>query len=669
MNFGCEILSEFSAPQCLSLSTISYFVRDQIGVTLYWVITALMFCAVCFFGFRKEQSKDTAIIGIITGFLILFGRSAYWSLPELNPDEGFAVAAALALQKDPVYWRSAIGCTHGPLLHYVLLIPSWFGLTLDYASSRAMGSLLIVAGTVSTFFSSVMLFGKRAAVVGLLPISLFFAFGTYGDFQAYNGEMMIIAIIGVSILMLCRIAYKKIKFLYISYFLFGFLLGLMPLAKLQGSPIAAVIALFGFYIAWRDLPRKQALLCIAIEAVAGLAPVCLAFLAAIYFDVFDEMMNSTVSFLLYYSSRIGSSFSSKFESFITLIIATIPSTLLLYDTFIYSFYVLIAAALFSPAVFLINRFSTFLVISVVLSSVYSVIKPGNGFHHYLMILSSGVLLFISFSASKINDALEEFPKPVANRLKGFYLITIVFSLFLIIPFWSLAIGSGSLFPSMRGQLPVPWPITMNAVTSLADKKDSMIVWGWADVFYARTGIPPAMKYSNNYLLFEPSPLKKTFTESYIAASSKNMPPVIVQAVGKHFFGFNSRRNYGIKKFPSMQKLIDDHYVLWAKEVDSRVYVRKKRLQRIYQITDKFHGINELIEGELKGEIKPFVKVLRTKVKRISKGIRFRDFDRILEEMLNKKQIHPHKASTIRGKVLLKLRNQISKECLIDFEKC
>ena len=94
----------------------------------------------------------------LLGFSVLLFRWPTFSLMECDPDESQAIAGAMRLAQDPVFWRSIDGTTHGPLLYYPLLLPKMIGLNIDYGAARLVGLLAEMASVLFLYASLRTLF-------------------------------------------------------------------------------------------------------------------------------------------------------------------------------------------------------------------------------------------------------------------------------------------------------------------------------------------------------------------------------------------------------------------------------------------------------------------------------------------------------------------------------
>jgi hypothetical protein len=86
--------------------------------------------------------------------LVTFILAARWPgflPPMLNPDEALFTAGAIKLLKDPVFWRAVDTGSSGPLNVYPLTLPAFFGFRIEYASSRVIGLIMIIAAIVCLY--------------------------------------------------------------------------------------------------------------------------------------------------------------------------------------------------------------------------------------------------------------------------------------------------------------------------------------------------------------------------------------------------------------------------------------------------------------------------------------------------------------------------------------
>ncbi|MES1195287.1 MAG: hypothetical protein ABUL65_05280, partial [Opitutus sp.] len=159
---------------------------------------------------------------------------------EYNPDESQFIAGAMALARDPVFWRSVDGVTSGPLDFYALLPLHWLGLPLDYFGARF--TALILTWLALWFVYRVVRAETPAAVArwGIIPGAAFFAAASAPDFIHYSSELTPIALLALAVYLGGRAPLAAV-----------FVAGCLPWAKLQAAPLAVVIVGWELWQVWK----------------------------------------------------------------------------------------------------------------------------------------------------------------------------------------------------------------------------------------------------------------------------------------------------------------------------------------------------------------------------------------------------------------------------------
>lgn len=124
---------------------------------------------------------------LLVGLFIL--RLPALGLDEQNVDEGQWIASAATLVADPRFYVSVDGTTSGPLNVYPLTLIYYAGVSLDYATLRLAGLLLVVLPVTALLWATFRLvFGPATARLALLPVSTGLAFSNHPDTISFNSE-------------------------------------------------------------------------------------------------------------------------------------------------------------------------------------------------------------------------------------------------------------------------------------------------------------------------------------------------------------------------------------------------------------------------------------------------------------------------------------------------
>jgi hypothetical protein len=210
---------------------------------------------------------------LVIGSMLLAWRWP-WLLAatEFNPDESQLIAGAMALARDPIFWRSVDGTTSGPLNFYALAPLGWLGLPLDYFTERAIGLLMVAGGCTALYRAVALVHSEVCARLGTLPVIVFFALSLDPDFIHYSSEHVTLLLAPVSLWLIVRTTQGCAGGAW-NLRAAAFAAGAIPWAKMQGVPVALVLLLTIAWIAWRsafDLRRRISALA-AVTAAGGAA--------------------------------------------------------------------------------------------------------------------------------------------------------------------------------------------------------------------------------------------------------------------------------------------------------------------------------------------------------------------------------------------------------------
>ena len=184
-------------------------------------------------------SRLALFIGVATcltvcRFPILLAR-------ETNPDETLFIAAAQKLFKDPVFFRAVDCNTTGPINIFPLMLPALFGISPDYASTRAIALLIILASTYFIYRALVLLTEERVARIAILPAAGAFAVLKCGDFLHYSSEHVSFLLLSLAFYVCVRTFWRPQMYAWNLAGL-GLLTAAAFLAKMQAVPILGCVA-------------------------------------------------------------------------------------------------------------------------------------------------------------------------------------------------------------------------------------------------------------------------------------------------------------------------------------------------------------------------------------------------------------------------------------------
>jgi hypothetical protein len=518
---------------------------------------------------------------------ILAARWPGFLPPMLNPDEALFTSGAIKLLKDPVFWRAVDTGSSGPLNVYPLTLPAFFGFRIEYASSRVIGLIMIIAAIVCLYYALSTLYDKSLSRLAIVPVVTTVAFMTFFDYVHYTSEHFSVAILSVALLIVCKYYDGNSSNPNRLIFALGFILGTTPFAKIQSVPIAFSIACIFLHILWlKSSARGQFIRSLAAFFLGGMLFSALVILYLTIFSIYDAFWKSYIEQnLLIYSTHglMGNvnqlSFFGKIIIFLNMS-GRVPDTRILF--------LLTAIVLILGVPFLIlkrvslsqnqEKYQTFCFVYYSLfiwaASSYSIIRPGNGFTHYLLflIIPSGFLIgvFIGELAQVLQVSKLTRSNLNFSLLTGVIFITVASSFLQ----FATTITSDNVYLNNRRRFARNYlsPIA-KTILKYASPGESMAVWGWASELYVDTGLVQATRAGAIGPL-KYSPLQQYFFKQYADDLINSNAKLFVDAVAPRMFFFTDRETQGHEVFPEIAKVINENYRLVDEVQGVRIYLKK-----------------------------------------------------------------------------------------------
>jgi len=507
------------------------------------------------------------IISLVT--FILAARWPGFLPPMLNPDEALFTSGAIKLLKDPVFWRAVDTGSSGPLNVYPLTLPAFFGFRIEYASSRVIGLIMIIAAIVCLYYALSTLYDKSLSRLAIVPVVTTVAFMTFFDYVHYTSEHFSVAILSVALLIVCKYYAGNSSNPNRLIFALGFILGTTPFAKIQSVPIAFSIACIFLHILWlKSSARGQFIRSLAAFFLGGMLFSALVILYLTIFSIYDAFWKSYIEQnLLIYSTHglMGNVNQLSFFGKIIIFLRMLRGPFLIlkrvslsqnqekYQTFCFVYYSLFIWA----------------------ASSYSIIRPGNGFTHYLLflIIPSGFLIgvFIGELAQVLQVSQLTLSNFNFSLLTGVIFITVASSFLEV----ATIIKSDNVYLNNRRRFARNYlsPIA-KTILKYASPGESMAVWGWASELYVDTGLVPAIRDSVSLWQIKPGSLQEYFLQRYAEDFINSNAKLFVDAVAPRMFFFTDRETQGHEVFPEIAKVINENYRLVDEVQGVRIYIKK-----------------------------------------------------------------------------------------------
>lgn len=492
---------------------------------------------------------------------------------ELNPDESQLIAGGISLQYDPIYWRSVDGTTHGPLDAYPLLAARLLGQPISYGSARLIGSLMMLTGVLLIYRTLARYYGDALARLGCLPAFCFFAFNTYWDFVHYSSEHAPAFLLTLGATLVgCELAEPAGRKVWSWRWMSGGLvLGAVPLAKLQGSPIAAALLFAAGLIdlctgGMRFTGRLRRLGLLLAGALVVPAAFALITLAA---GLGEDVWRSYVLQNFRYAGDQHHSHAYMLRHFWT------------YADVGTGFYAFTAggAAFIVAALLRLPAFTAASLRLLVLGSIFfvaslvAVFTPGRMYAHYLLLL---VIPATFLAGNLLGVCWQQADKHAATTRLQRGLLLLCFAGLLLWPqVQSRFVRPHPYLGKSAAQAALP-PVAREILRH-AKPGEPLGQWGWMCRYYVATGMPQATRSAHSIYEIQYTPQIDYYRARYLADLQRSRPSVFIDTVGPGNFVFEDRAGSGHEIFPALRDYISQHYRLVADIDHTRIYVRADQL--------------------------------------------------------------------------------------------
>lgn len=513
---------------------------------LYWALGYFLLFGWVFFTCIGKPKQQNAVFLTIASFMILMMRlPVIFHNKGLNQDESQMLAQALTLRQNPVLFESVDTTTGGPLSSYLLAFVNIFGLSLDFFTAHLLATALVIGSIILLYKASEKLFGSTASVLAIIPIIVFEALTQETDFVHYSSELMPLLIISLML-------YSYAKNTNSSIFFLGFLSVLTIFGKLQALPIAGIIAIYALAETIFNKQFKKSLLLIG-GGILGLGLFSLLFWSwGVFDDVIDyyfirNITAHTAERPLYVSILHFPAFVAKNFDFLSIAILPLLTIVLNKN--------------WSKKISLHGGF----IISLLLVSIFSVVRTGSEYLHYLQLLIPTIVLVSSLLWSRI-----ELNKPTALNIK-------------LIPFVLLAIYfiGNVVYKKFTKQHINKYPtqdLTLSAVSKEilkhAKSGEKLVVWGWNCDYYVETQMPQGTQENHIPYVVLPHKMQPEERQKFMNDISRNKPKIFIDAVGKNSHWFNDKEKFKHENFRELKEYIENNYILVNFVDDVRIYKRK-----------------------------------------------------------------------------------------------
>ncbi len=529
---------------------------------------------------------------LLLGFLVAWRWPYFFAASEYNPDESQFIAGAMALARDPVFWRSVDGVTSGPLDFYALLPLHWLGVPLDYFGARVTALVLtwlMLSCLQRTFRAHA---APAVAQLAVLPGAVFFAAASAGDFVHYSSELAPLVLLALAIA--CVERRPRVAAL---------VAGCLPWAKLQAAPLAAAIVAWLLWQMWREARANGSRAWgrgAALVACAAAPSLLLIGLVAAFgqFEHFfrrfilqnityvgEGLPTGTVLAQLHrFASESGHAIPWLVAMLVLLLIGGIvylrqraePPPTLWRDLaeharasgFFPAWIAAVLLFLLGAGVIYVRRrqpVPRLFWLGALLSAtaVFCILAPARGSLHYLLFLTAPLVLWTGIMLADL------WGQGSARKV-------LAASLFLcaLVP---LGVRLGQPQPDMIGHLAKHWrePYTPlgRVLRHWHQPGSRMALWGWMSNAYVEGGLPQATRDTVSQWCILPLPQRDYYRATFLAEMKQHQPEVFLDAVGPGSPFFFDRSSQAHETYPELADYIRAHYSLVIDMHLARVYVR------------------------------------------------------------------------------------------------
>lgn len=537
---------------------------------LLLIISSLLFVYQYVEGTAGSRRRQWGWAAVFCGLLLLMRFPFIAYNKELEVDESQMLTQALSLTKYWQYWIDVDGLTQGPLVSYLLILPSWFGRPFDYTSARLVGFVLLSLTLLFTYLTVNNLFAAPVSLAVFVPTAFFYML-VQGQFCELYNEYVVLCLLAITF-WLFSILYDQPRPTYGVLLALGFVSGLVPFAKLQGVPTALITLLFTALLILSKSPEK--IRSFLVLLAGGLCCPLLVLAFTLLNGSFDYFLNFYLIGNFQYS--YGGSIWQK-----TLNYPEFLQRSGQFSNLLISYGVLLAGALWFGirSSFRVNTRS-FLVwfgLLHVLTGFYEAIKSGYLFSHYQQFL----IVPLALLSGALWDGLYATRQvPVVKKR-------------LILAGWVLAcclpygIGKLVLFADSSRAVTIRLydlcqPIQVSPISkkilTYTRPGDDLTLWGWYPAYHLETQLSQATADNITFRVLMPGPQQKSHQARFLGDLKRHRPAVFVDLVNRHSFWFLNPDVFGHEQVAPIKTYIQTNYQHVATINDERLYVRKDRLK-------------------------------------------------------------------------------------------
>jgi hypothetical protein len=514
----------------------------------------------------RLRSSDLLYLLAVAVFLIAL-RWPVLAPNDLEGDESATVSAALTRYLEPSYGLGLFTGSAGPLLSYAVSGLGLLGLKIDYGASRLVALLLMLASTALLYLTLRTFSEARMARIALLPLLVLFGRNvpwTVSYCSEHWINLLLISMIYFLVRLDRRIGREAMNLCGI-----GLALGLMPLVKWQGMPMAALIVACAIAVLAHRRLRERGV----GGAAAGLLPLAALGLAPLL--VWCAVLWSHGSLGFFFDTYFAALFSqatSRYPSTLVERFVALPEWILerpVVRAFVpMSLLFTLSGAALLCFVQRTRRWSLEIGLAALYLavSIYAVIQPGGRFPHYLNLPLQAYALLFMLIFLRLAQAL---PRPAL--LASAYL---VFTL--LLPTIGRLPDFSKPPTAMRWETLKVRQSLLDMLSELRVAGSPMILWGWELSYYVLAGTTWGTRTGSSHEILEPFfPDKSIFIADYLASLESGRAPIFLDTAAEGAYFYKSRARYGHEQVPEIAEAVRRNYFLCADFRGPRLFLNRE----------------------------------------------------------------------------------------------
>lgn len=478
---------------------------------------------------------NSELWGALTTLFLIIAR---WPANSLNRyfdvDENLILAGVDRLSIHPIFWRDFDGYSSGPLNYYLpLLVKLIFGIC-DFITLHLLGTVLIGTALYLTVKAS-----KNSWIAKITAAALAIIIGTawHNTFHSYATELPSLVIIAGAAILLFQTNRTPLQNLGL-----GFLLALLPFAKLQGIPIGITMGLIALIQELQNKKWRNTSLLI----LGAILPTTVVVITAVSFGFWDEVFDRYILNNLAYTQATPGMEKARFA-------LMEPLPLWFYTS------LGIMIGLLAPYIKMGLTRKTIEALCILASAIWAAYAPGNAFIHYAFYITIPWLLLQNWTILGLPDENQTGRK--------FALASVA----IICLFWPSQKSSIWKEPTMRRYTSTE-SLLLKTSLGIPDRQ-TLGIWGLSQNFFVDWNAVSFSRETSNGALLNQWPLAKKMREKYKEEILATPPTFYIETVGKDQF-YQDRNTYGVKTWPWLENFLQEKYNIIQDSDRSRVWKLK-----------------------------------------------------------------------------------------------